>query len=263
MAETRHPEWRNVNAGTRYPFAERASLSNGARAFEQDTFIDAAIYPVGAEPRMYLSEVEVGVRNITVRVGKPGTPRLAAATFEAANPPDLLRLEDEHGRPAGVLVSSPTRLALLAAWGQRTHSFRPDQTEFAAGATHPTPQPGVRGILLDDGTLLSAEAWIVGGDGVVLTTQGETIRVDVIGDQLFRRRQLSAGGNTFETPRFLQALEVEDPTGTVCGAVPNEHGDIRLSSVTPPGIDAPVLRIRSTPEGLMFEAVGSQIQEGA
>ena len=107
------------------------------------------------------SAAMVGPRSVTLTVGDATTPVLARSTFDPLAPPDLLELSDPYGRPAGVLVSDATRLAVFQTWPLQEHRFAATATEFAASCVTPMPAVGVRGFTTPDGTLFTGEVWLV------------------------------------------------------------------------------------------------------
>ena len=258
MAEKRHLSWRTENAGTKYPFTERATLTNrDGIGLPEGLFFDAAIYPSGGTRNFYLSRLAVTAREAVVTVGDAATPSLATGTFSPAAPPTVLALEDTAGRPAGVLVSDSVRLVALAAIGNAV--FQPTQTEFVPSVCFPRPVTGVTSFVLEDGTVLSGEVWFCGGDGVAITDDGElnvavgplcselsevatAIAINVVGDPLFRRRL--CGGDTYQPPRFVRTLRLTDGTNTY-ECTPNDGGDIRLV-VGDSAADRPTLRITAS-----------------
>lgn len=265
------PQWRAENDATRYPFSAAATLVNAAgRVIVEGTFVDAALYPVGAGAGLYVNRVTVDFREVAVYVGTPGQPDLAVGRFPLVDPPDLVALADPVGRPAGVLVSGESRLGLFQTWGEGTHEFEPGETEFAAGCVFPTPEVGVRAVRLATGELFVGDVWLVGGDGVVLRTGTEdvpvpgtcatrrvrTVRVDVVGDPLFRRR-LCRPNDLFQTPRFVKTVRVVGPNMTFeCG--PDAAGNLILTAVNDLAADT-VLRVGATADGIEIGAVGSAL----
>lgn len=263
------PEWRKSNEPTNYPFSQAASLANAAgRVITEGTFLDAAMYPIGAAAGLYVSTVVIDFQTVTVTVATPTQPALATAAFSLVSPPDDVVFFDAYGRPAGVLVSEGRRLGLFQSWGVGTHEFQADETEFAASCVFPAPEVGVRGLRLETGELFVGDVWLVGADGVVLRATeavepvagtGDVrtvsqVRVDVVGDPLFRRR-LCQPRSLFETPRFVQTVEVIGPNMTfTCG--PDAAGDLHLTAVNDLATDT-VLRIRPTENGLEIAAAGS------
>lgn len=256
----RHPEWRRYHETTKYPFADEATLTNASGLFiPEGLFLDATLYPIGGLPALYLSRVVVTNEVATIVIGDQNNEILARAAVNIIEPPANVVLSDSLGRPAGVLVSEPRRLATLQSWPLGTHEFSLDSTEFVARVCIPTPEVGVRGILLDDGSFFTGDVWIVGDDGVVVSSEqvGEEqhIRVDVVGDPLFRRRLCAA---VFHTPNFLKTVTVRHRCDSiVCG--PDTGGDFKITVGDQDAPD-PILRIRAIPEGLVFEAVGEQLE---
>jgi hypothetical protein len=253
MPEIMFPEWRDDNTASKYPFSDRASLKTVAGlSFEPDLFLDAAIYPIGGRERQYLSRIRVTSRLVTIVTGDPKTAELATTTFDPLAPPDILTLADAFGRPAGVLVSDAERLAVFQTWPLQEHKFDPTATEFAASCVTPMPQIGVRGFMTPDGELFTGDVWIVGEDGVVVR-QGENadeIRIDIVGDPLFRRR-LCQPVQLFTTPRFIQ---------TINGMKPDELGDFKITVGRTLASDT-VLRVYAdTKGGITIEAVGQTLQ---
>lgn len=268
--QLRHQDWRLELEHTHYPFSPAAKLRNAAGVeLEPDTFVDARLHAVGGRERAFLSRVVVDHAEIVLHVGDAGGPSRSSGRFALPTPPDLVRLVDDHGRPAGVLVSEANRLARLQSWGLGTHEFRVADTEFAVAVQSPLPEIGVRGLLLDDGTLVTGRARIVAEDGIVLrrfryelpTANGQpqvvdALRVDVVGDPLFRRR-LCSPEDLFVTPRPIRTVRVVADNGSFeCG--PDVFGRLTLQGNDSLVAD-PALRVRETANGLLIEVVGSSI----
>lgn len=253
---TLFPEWIAQQAATRYPFGSESSLSNDTVAVPVGVFVDAALYPVGGGENLHLSQVEVGFRGAVATIGTPMNKALATATFSLVSPPDSLVFEDAYGRPAGVLLASEGRLGELVAWGTGVHEFDETQTGFASTCVFPTPEVGVRGVLLEDGSFFAGDVWLVGSDGVVFRKDGSKVRIDVVGDPLFRRK-LCDGGGTFSPPRFVQSIRFKAANGEFV-ATPDDAGSISLTAGNNLAADS-VLRIDFTDGGLRIFAVGSPL----
>lgn len=271
MPEILDPEWRGSLATTKYPFADTASLSNNSGDFiPEGIFLDASLYVIGAKDRLYIAKIEITADSGTLTLNDSTKKAVATATFNLLDPPSQIQVLDLFGRPAGILVTDPTNLAIFQAWIAGSHEFQIGTTEFVARVTIPTPEIGVRGFLLDDGTLMTGDVWFVGGDGVVLTPGLASIdescsnpaelfgfiRVDIVGDPLYRRK-LCDPVNLFQTPRFLKKLRVLRGCDAI-DMVPDEHGGIRLGVGSHYASDT-VLRVRTTSTGLVIETVGSNM----
>jgi len=246
------PEFRDELEYTRYPFADGASLTteSGTYAIEETTFLDASLYPIGGVDGLYISEIEVRLREITIRFSDTVTRNICYTSFNPLSPPEVLEVWDDYGRPAGVMLSDALRLAQFAAWSSGIHTFARGTTELCASCVIPTPEIGVRGILTEDGDLLTGDVWIVGDNGITVRelTPGQ-IRIDVIGDPLFVRKQCDPLA-LFEPPLFIK---------TINHCPPNPNGDFRIEVNN---ADAPetIMRIYPTDEGLKIEAIGQYVR---
>lgn len=269
MAErTLFPEWRAQNQNTRYPFSSRATLTNDeGRVLLEGVLLDGALYPIGAATGLFLASAEITFQTVTLTLATPTQPAIATGSFDLLNPPDQIIFYDAYGRPAGNLISEGRRLSLFQSWGVGTHTFSAAQTEFAASCVFPTPEVGVRGIRLETGELFVGDVWIVGGAGVVLRASDSStveangdaqsvtnIRIDVVGDPLFRRR-LCSPANMFVTPQFVTTLRVVGPNMTF-DVTPDASGTVRIATSNDLVADT-VLRIHTTATSIEIGAVGS------
>ena len=242
-----HTEWRNNNERINYPFADHATLINTAGdAVDRDLFSDARLYPIGGTAGLYLGKISVSGSELTFHINDL-IGELASGVFDLNSPPAEVALYDAYGRPAGILVSDVERLGSLnGIYGEGEIVFEQEQTEFAASVAVPLPDPGVRGILLDDGNVLSGDVWLVGEDGIVFRMDGSEIRMDVIGDP------------------YVQLKDCEDegsPLAQFCGLksinqiTPNAEGDFKLR-VGGNLVEDPVVRIVPITNGVRIEMVG-------
>ncbi len=253
MSEILFPEFRDEQEKTKYPFADSATLTSvDGFSLEVDTFLDASLYPVGGAARTYLSSVTVSTRSVVLTIGEPRNRNLATVEFDPLDPPDILSFSDAYDRPAGVLVSESVRLAIFQSWPEGEHRFNAEATEFVASCVVPMPQDGLRGIATEDGNLLTGDVWLYGENGVVLRGDGDgNIRVDVVGDPLYRRK-LCDPLSLFTTPRFIR---------TINGMPPNESGDFKITVGSHAASDT-ILRIYPDADGLRIETVGPTVQGG-
>ncbi len=270
------PRWRDDFVGTNFPFADTATLTNEAGDFfTAGLFLDASFYPVGGRERMYVSQVLIDAESCTITLGDAGSAERCSGSFtllaSAESTVDdetdaLIHFTDQYDRPAGVIVSTPLRLATFQAWAPGLHEFSLGATELVARVCVPTPDIGVRGFLLDDGTLVTGDVWFVGDDGVVLQVEDRylkdqcgspqtfrTIVVNVVGDPLFRRR-LCQDPELFQTPRFIKTLVLRAHNQEL-ELTPDEFGEFKLL-VGSNLADDTVLRIQAVEGGLILGAVG-------
>jgi hypothetical protein len=265
------PEWRDSHEPTKYPFFDEATLvnENGLLLFP-DTFLDAAFYPVGGQANGYLSQVSITSTEATLWYGDDGERQRASGKLPLASPPEQLQFVDAFERPAGLLVSEEIRMAVFQSWPVGDHEFTREQTGLVAAVCMPTPELGVRGIMADDGTVLNGDVYLVGDEGIVLTceeveipgdcqspaTVAHQIKVHVVGDPLWRRRECAPG--FFTTPRFLQQLTFQRGAQLLqCG--PGNGGNVRLLVGNTAAEDT-ILRIRTIDEGVLIEAVGERLE---
>lgn len=239
IKNVRHPEWRKSHEDTRYPFSQTSTLRNDAGdVIFEGTFLDASFYPVNGQRGFYLSRVIIESDAVTLVLGDDGTEFRASSTFDRATPPDIIRFVDNYNRPAGVIVSESIRLSLFGGWAVGEHVFLPEQTSFVARCCIPTPGVGFRGFELDSGEVITEDIWLVGDRGVVLSCEkvellgacGEptqivdAVRIDIVGDPLFRRRLCTEPG-LFETPRFLQTITFCNPSRAGAAGTPGHEGE--------------------------------------
>lgn len=268
-----HPAWRDEFEATTYPFGDWATLANESGVFiPQGTFLDAAIYPVGGGHRMRLSQVMVDQQTTTIYVGNESNENICSGVIDLLNPTDELRLVDKYNRPAGLFVSTVERLAIFQTWPVGLHKFTFAQTGFCPFVCIPIVENHLLGFELEDGSIVSGDVWLVGGDGVVLTYEEKEnarndceiqdlvdpldsrIKVNIVGDPLFRQR-LCSNNNT--TPRFLKKLTFK--VGCTANVLtPNEHGRVRVSTGRPDA-EPTILRVHGSGNTLKIGAIGESL----
>lgn len=263
-------EWRQENQATAFPFTGNASLkSQDGRTILLGTFLDAVISPVGGQAGLGITKISVTNETITISIGDTANKNRCSGAFSLVNPPDSIDLFDSYGRPAGLLVSEALRLVALQSWGLGEHTLSPGSAEFVAAVCCPTPEVGLRGFLLPDGTVVSGEVWLVGDAGVILRVEedispvpcqakadGIIIRVDIVGDPLFRRR-ICAGAVDFRVPRFIETVRIIHNEGSF-ELTPDDRGEINLSPFNSLATDT-ALRIRPKQGGMIIEMAGSPV----
>lgn len=255
MAGTRiiFPQFREEQSDSRYPFVDKASLLSNEDRLDigRDTFIDAVIYVIGGDERAYISSIAVSVNEIVITIGDSGSRNRATARWVPAAPPEngMLDILDSYGRPVGALLSQPLQLARFAAWPVRTHTFSMAATEFVNTVVIPAQEPGVRGFLTENATLLTGDVWLVGDRGVVVRQDGEnTIRIDIVGSPLFLR-ELCDDLNKFTPKTFIK---------TINGCPPDEYGNFTLTATGHNAADT-VLRIYPNDGNLRIDVIGKKV----
>lgn len=263
MTGIRHSEFIKSLEDTKYPFVPSATLSNKKVTFLEGTFLDAHLYAAAGTARYYLSEVVVTSSQFTVYVGDSLDTKRLSGTVELPISVDNIKLSDSFGRPGGILVSEVSRLALLTSWGIGTHTFTQEQTEFCVTAQVPVSNPGVTGIKLDSGEVLTGKIWLLGEDGVVISTENQTlssgevveaIRIDAVGDPLFLQR-LCNSEDLFTPVNPVRTLRIVNGAYSY-DCEPDEQGNFNIQMNDSLAADA-ALRIRTTPEGIVVLVEGS------
>lgn len=245
------PEFRDEQSDSKYPFADYATLTSvtGAVQLTGDTFIDATLFPIGAQSRVYISSINVTAQTVTIYLGDDQTAGIAAARYSAVNPPanGVLAFTDNYGRPAGLIVSSPLRLSTITTWPEGTHTFDIEATEFVSTTHVPAREPGVRGFVTADGRVLTGDVWLIGDAGVVLrrAPTPNTVRIDVVGIPLFKRF-VCEPLDDFAPRRYLK---------TINGCGPDAYGNFTITATGELADDA-VLRVYPQNGTITFEAVG-------
>lgn len=263
MSGIRHPEFIKSLESTRYPFIPTASLSNGNVSLLEGTFLDAHLYAVAGTRRYFLYKATVSSSKIVLTIGDLTDNSRLTGEIPLPITTEVVRLIDTYGRSGGMLVSEPSRLALIGAWGVGEHVFERKQTEFCVTCQMPIPDVGLTGIRLENGDLLSGKIWLVGEEGVVLSTElttdkdgntVELVRIDVVGDPLYLQRLcnpdlLFTPANPVRTIRIVQGTYTYD-------CVPDDLGNFSIQMNDSLVADA-ALRVRTTPEGIVILVEGS------
>jgi len=257
-----HPQRTESLQPTKYPFADSATLTNGEQFLPENAFSALSLYPIGAKEGLYLRSVVVTAANLTLCVGDSTGKQVATAVFDPWQPQDNLRFIDQYGRPAGYVASSRAKLANLYFWGSGEHKFTRKQTEFAASCCIPTPEPGVRGFTLPDGSVVAGDVWLLAEQGVVFTpvvgpNGATTIQVNVVGDPLYKRSQCGAQFDTSQ--RYIRKIRISQG-GNTFDCLPDDHGGVRISTANQ-DTTRPVLRVSQTAEGIEVHAAGIPLSE--
>lgn len=248
-----YPQFRDEQADSRYPFADTATLttSDGALSLERDTFIDAALHVIGGGPGLHISQITVTSNSVILSIGDRSEKKRAAATYPTNSPPTngVLEIFDTYNRPAGMLLSTQSKLFAMSAWPNGTHVFAPAATAFVASVVIPAQEPGVRGVLLADKTLVTGDLWLIGDQGVQLRQESDgVIRIDIIGEPLFLRA-LCEDKDKFSPRRFVK---------TINGCPPDKYGNFILTAT---GHVAPDTTLRIYPRNntLVIDTIGKKV----
>ncbi len=264
MTNIRHPEYRRELENTKYPFIPSASLSNETVSFLEGTFLDAHIYSSSDNFRVFISQVNITSTSVTLILSNDELEEIARGTFSVPVELSAIQLLDPFQKPAGILISEPSRLGLISAWGIGEYEFEPGATEFCVTCCMPVPQPGLRGLRLENGDILSGKIWIIGDDGVVVNTETKTnkagelvevMKLNVVGDPLYLQK-LCDPENLFTPVNAVREIAVTQDGEELHNCEPDEHGNFNIQMND--GLVAdPALRIRTTPDGILLQVEGS------
>jgi hypothetical protein len=160
---------------------------------------------------------------------------------------DIVAFEDSLGRAAGILVSEPPNLNLLNNYSIQEHLFEHNQTSFCARVQLPTFESGVSGFVLDDGTFVSDEIWLVGDSGVQLDIVDNQIVIHIGGDiGRIYSECLETGSEDFSEIIYA----VQHPALKTLNGVPcDQYGNFALVLGSQKA-DSQILRINQIPNGL-------------
>lgn len=247
-------EWRDEQSGSRYPFTDSSSLTSPEVSIDKDIFLDAIVYIMGAEGPIYLRSVTVESGLITITIEDEDSSHSATAEFDPFDSNGNIGIFDQYDRPAGLLVCDSEKLDRFKSWPLGTYSFG-STAEFVASVVVPLPDSKLSGFMLPDGTLMTGEVIFVAEDGVVLTKEDGYLRVDVVGDPLFKRKQCKNDVVTtdlFVTPNFVR---------TINGMPPDSYGNFVISGNNELAADT-ILRVYpdSQDNALRVEFVGQKLE---
>ena len=257
------PEWRDEQRKVKYPLAADATLfSQDGHVLPLGLLLDAKLYPIGWSGRLYLSQLTVDYKTVTFSITDSLQTVLITGSQLLTTPSDTVPLHDIRGRTSGVLVIDPTQLIVVRAWGAGNYVFDEGSAAFVMACCIPVADDCVRGFVLEDGSLVTGNCWLVGDNGVVLSVVqverqpavGQAlfvtgVRVDVVGDPLFVRHQCQAQED-YVAPNPLRGLRVIN-RGQTFNVLPDAPGHLRMQ--THDGlVSHPALRISSAESAISF-----------
>lgn len=247
------PDFREEQSDSRYPFADTANLtSTDGLEIPRNAFIDATLYTINGSNRAYISAISVDSAEVVllIRTGNNSAP--ATARYNPLTPPASghVPVYDNNNRPAGLFILTADSLALFGGWPTGLHTFSANSTEFVSSVVIPAQESCVRALTNNADQFFTGDVWIIGDRGVVVRKEGEdTIRVDIVGEPLFKR--LLCG--TEETP-----FEPEPQLQTINGCGPDEYGNFNITLLRK-SVNDPVLRVYVKDDAIQIETVGNKV----
>lgn len=247
-------EWRDETKLVRYPFTDTSTLTTTDNLlFDQSSVYDASFYVIGWNKRLFITSIEIYSdpnKIVKINIGDVSTPSIAFATLDPFNIPEIIRFEDNDARQAGLMVVDPVAMSFIQTWSPGEHNFR-SNAEFVPSVVLPMPTKTVTALKDSSGNLVSGDVWLVGEEGVVLRLESGKIRVDIVGDPLFKRREYE-NTDEFPTPRFVK---------TINGVPPDDFGDFKIV-VGDFIVNDTILRVYPDPSlpGIRIDLVGQTLQ---
>ena len=167
-------EYRNLNSGRNFPFADDIVLSDKtSHILPADYFIDASIFPIDTDTPLYLKSL----LNKDVVIATAGE-ELAHGTLDNG----IVNLYDNNDRHIGMLICSNS----VTAFG--TFDFADDVVLFSPAVVFPQNYQCVRGFRLPDGSVVTGDVVFVGENGLQVTSKDlngqKIITFDGIGVQI-------------------------------------------------------------------------------
>lgn len=231
------PEYRDQFKSTKYPFIDTATLVSIDEdyAIPQDIFCDASLYIPGATPPVYISELVISSAGNYITVSDYSKRYTATGVLEPLA--SSVELYDSRGNQVGILVAT-TNLSYFTSVSSGTYTFLPKETSFSPRCIISLQDTGVTSVGVENGEQLEGDVWLCGRDGIILRYVNDAVRVDIVGEPLYKR----------EDPDFI----VPEFVRTINGMPANEYGNFNLTTTS---VDD-VLRISTTADGIKIYAAG-------
>ena len=250
MAKIIRQQFEDETPNQSYPFYDFATLVTGEGIqFPKQLFLDACFYPAGDNLNLYMSSVIVGPLKVVFEFSSEDGVIAKAAVANKTNVPDQITVKDQYDRQAGVIIFNPIEAKQLQTLELGVYSFNSDSAKISQNAIIPMPEETIRGFIVN-GEIFSEHVKFVGEDGVYFTEEDGVVRVDVIGDPYFLRKNCEDEGvnvENFDTGPYLK---------TINGEAPNENGDF-FFAIKEFGNELTVLRIQPQSGGLLIKLIGA------
>lgn len=187
MAIQTFREWPDARRRDAYPFRDGASLTstNGELQLDRQWFLDGRLWPDVSDGRVYLRQIEVQDQQLILTL-RDRRRNLGRAVIGYANERAVFY---DRGVQIGFLQLEQGAAQAVAEVGVGTYVFSANGTELAPTVVTPRVVSGLESVGAGGQQLDSQQIRIVGGDGVELTPDGGAFRINVVGDDLYRRDQ--------------------------------------------------------------------------
>ena len=220
-------QWTDIHRADPYPFKDTASLRSVTGELEIDRrwFIEARLWPVTSSSRVYLRTIARSGTLVTLTIASESSV-LATATVNANQDRRRAVFYDSGSNQIGFLQTSAGGWKFILDYPEGTYRFGVSATEFIPTVVTPQVRGGASVIRDDAGNFLTGAWRFVGGEGVELVKESNQLRINFIGDELYRR-------DTCENPEELgllmhpvRAIHWTDLSTGVTGIVRPKRGRI-------------------------------------
>lgn len=254
MAEQRQfvPDWYNESEGSTYPFGDDASfVTDTGLTLGRTAILDAVIYP-DADILPRLTAITTDRTSAEFTFSDESGNVVASGTKTHGDGSQAVYLTDPLDRQIGVLVLNEDGELPFIGWPVGEHAL-----DLPLVPTCVIPVVSVvEGFLTEGEDYTSGKVFLVGDAGVVVRPEPDpdpgvpAIRIDLVGDPLFRRR-ICSPQDRFTTPNFVR---------TINGLAPNEFGEFPIAvgqHLSP----EPIVRIETDVETsrVSFRIIGTGI----
>ena len=169
-------EYRNQNSNRVYPFADSSTLiDTSGFALPTDFIIDAFLYPIDITGSIYLHSIDTANAKIYFATTDNDEP-FAVADYVNTSDTAYVYETGEYERQIGTLVFGSGMAEVLG--GDVVRLFTSDTAALCPTAYITMNQAGVRGFLLDDGTLVTGDITLTGGTGLTITSYAPSLGSD-------------------------------------------------------------------------------------
>lgn len=236
-----------------YPFRDNATYrSLDGTEIPRAAFQNAILHADGMVEDVHVQKIEV-TRNrirITVRDGEQGEIGAGETTSD-----NEVVIYNPNNQRVG-LITGNFDLLRGAVPGPSTLRFGDADLPFVGSVLVPRTSTRVSGIRVDGSNPVGGDLWLVGGEGLVIRVENNTLTLHAVGDKYAARRFCERAGANFTTPRPLKRLVVQKGDGPSTTLTPDALGNIQIF----PGVSVSqdnVLRIRKVGNGLRISAIGN------
>lgn len=230
-------DYRDEHKLTKYPFVDTATLvsTKNEITLPQDIFCDASIYIPGAIAPVYIQKLSITSIKITLTVSDYAKQNTAIGEIVPRS--NSIELYNSSEQQVGILVAS-NDLTYFTSLPKGEYEFTASSTSFVPRCIIPLKDIGVTSMGVYADKQVYGDIWLIGKDGIIIRYVDDAIRIDIVGDPLFKRVD-----PTFEVPTFIK---------TINGVSSDEYGNFKIT-VSP---EDDILRIDNSSDGITIYAAG-------